>query len=271
MHQVAPTHGRKVFDAYFRGEPPFKGLKNREDIPDAFIWHVVDDVAKELQRDFGPTAKLHVVSQDKRLASAFKAIQGVECFESLDVFVTTAEFNAHNKEFSHEIKLQQLQDNLYAYDTLLRGAIYKVLLKEAPSRTFDRGIFKQAISDVVVARVDTVTRLDLHYEAARMLAVDILVLPFTCELEAEVEYEAESSMQLTQLVMTPGVSEARLARGPGLAVCRIAQDATLRTSGSISLSFELNESEVADPRIEFIDDIKSASVSLEEISAVEAL
>ena len=43
---VKNDHARKMFDAYFTGSPPFKRIKNREDIPDAFIWSSVCELCQ---------------------------------------------------------------------------------------------------------------------------------------------------------------------------------------------------------------------------------
>lgn len=49
---------RNVFDAYFKGTPPFKEIKSRNDIPDAFIFESIKKILNELP-------ELHVVIEDK--------------------------------------------------------------------------------------------------------------------------------------------------------------------------------------------------------------
>jgi len=37
VHPISESHGPKVMEAYFSGDPPFREKKSRLDIPDAFI------------------------------------------------------------------------------------------------------------------------------------------------------------------------------------------------------------------------------------------
>lgn len=41
---IKPHHAEEVFKKYFKGLPPFKGKKNRKDIPDAFIFECIRDI-----------------------------------------------------------------------------------------------------------------------------------------------------------------------------------------------------------------------------------
>ena len=52
--KIEPEHGLRVTDDYFAGNPPFKAAKNRDDIPDSFIWQNVRDLAKEKAKGESP-------------------------------------------------------------------------------------------------------------------------------------------------------------------------------------------------------------------------
>lgn len=62
-HQVQSEHGKRVTEAYFHGAAPFSKAKQREDLPDSFIWQSMLDVAA----DHSP---LHVVVNDNALKRA---------------------------------------------------------------------------------------------------------------------------------------------------------------------------------------------------------
>lgn len=56
------NHGKIVMDAYFYGKTPFKSVKNRADIPDAFIYYSMLDLLKRNKR-------IVFISQDKEFCN----------------------------------------------------------------------------------------------------------------------------------------------------------------------------------------------------------
>nr|WP_286946060.1 PIN domain-containing protein [Pseudomonas sp. UBA6718] len=63
--EIHPEHNSRVLDAYFLGAPPFKAKKSRNDIPDAFIFEYIKDLA--INRD-----KAHVIAGDGALRETLK-------------------------------------------------------------------------------------------------------------------------------------------------------------------------------------------------------
>ncbi|MDN3523890.1 PIN domain-containing protein [Halomonas sabkhae] len=72
---IEPDDGKRVMDAYFYSETPFSGVKNRNDIPDAFIYCRIKDLLEVNE-------KVVFVSSDRKFV---EQIQGerIICFESL--------------------------------------------------------------------------------------------------------------------------------------------------------------------------------------------
>ncbi|PHN93663.1 hypothetical protein CSC80_12165 [Maribacter sp. 6B07] len=84
----------EVFDAYFTGDKPFKSLKSREDIPDAFIYQTIKKVSQ--------TSKVYLVSGDKNLREKCVDLKNVVIFPTFDELYKDSDF----------IKLQQKYDKL---------------------------------------------------------------------------------------------------------------------------------------------------------------
>lgn len=82
VHPVSESHGRRVLAAYFAGTPPFKEKKRRKDIPDAFIWQNVVDIADEV-------GDLYVISSDKGILKACEGQPNITGFSSLEDFVSS--------------------------------------------------------------------------------------------------------------------------------------------------------------------------------------
>ncbi len=78
-----------VFGRYFRGEPPFRGRKSREDLPDGFIF----DSLQRLSR-IVTVEEIHFVAGDKALRTACEGIPKVYCYPSIREFVRSGTFDA---------------------------------------------------------------------------------------------------------------------------------------------------------------------------------
>lgn len=77
IHCIEPEDGNAVMASYFSGAPPFKQIKHRDDIPDAFIWET-------LKRFNLHEGQLYLVSADNNFRSKVNAsFENLKCFESL--------------------------------------------------------------------------------------------------------------------------------------------------------------------------------------------
>ncbi|ABX49689.1 hypothetical protein Sbal195_2521 [Shewanella baltica OS195] len=72
---IHAEHGKIVMDSYFKGETPFSSIKNRTDIPDAFIYCSLNELLKSHD-------KVIFVSSDKKFTKAIQN-ENITCFESL--------------------------------------------------------------------------------------------------------------------------------------------------------------------------------------------
>lgn len=75
-HRITEAAAQAAMEAYFRGHPPLTTPKTRDDIPDAFIFQTIKDVAS-----LGPT--LIVVAEDDKIAKAAEILPNVVVHRSL--------------------------------------------------------------------------------------------------------------------------------------------------------------------------------------------
>ena len=85
IHPIDSVIGRAVMESYFTGGPPFKGIKNRNDIPDSFIWQAILDIKRSV-------GELTVLVADTRLNKAFEDEGGMHVYQSIDLFVASPAF-----------------------------------------------------------------------------------------------------------------------------------------------------------------------------------
>ncbi len=100
---ISKEHGEKVMDSYFNGNSPFRSVKYREDIPDAFIYEAIMDLqSKENIIIF--------ISQDKRFSETLekdhiKTYYNLsELFNDINIKIDNKYFET-NEELSRAIKI----------------------------------------------------------------------------------------------------------------------------------------------------------------------
>ena len=112
-----------VFDAYFTGGKPFKSLKSRNDIPDAFIFQTIKKISKN--------ERVHLISGDNNLNK--------KCVDLKNVITHSNFKEFYNHQDFKEIKLE--------YDSIIKE---NERVNEAKKILLDnREIFKDAINKYI--------------------------------------------------------------------------------------------------------------------------
>ncbi|OPC55492.1 hypothetical protein BAY06_01000 [Elizabethkingia anophelis] len=145
-----------VFDAYFKGNPPFKSRKKRDDIPDAFIYQTVKKISSNKM--------VYLVSEDANLREKSASLNNVTTFSSfsnlyLDPgFVTTRnKYDEIVKNRQHIANLESiLLDNQDVFEMVINTYIDKkvnyggwhLVEMEVPSDNGDVSIY--AIDNIII-------------------------------------------------------------------------------------------------------------------------
>ena len=93
-------HAHNVFDRYFKGENPFKNKKERQDIPDAFIFEIIKDIKNE-------NDNCVVLVKDNALIKACEEAD-IKYFKSLSEFIKT-------DKIQEALKIQENIEGLIKY------------------------------------------------------------------------------------------------------------------------------------------------------------
>ncbi|HMP71489.1 MAG TPA: PIN domain-containing protein [Pirellulaceae bacterium] len=176
VHGIHDRHARRVFEKYFAGSRPFKAIKRRDDIPDAFILEAVVDAC----RDFSP---LHFISSDNHLIESLNGIDGIRTYSRLDDFlaiseiatreITKLDWNKIINKVVGETRLLDLLKELITYRIVGWGSIKLPNGRDAE------------ITDVVEIsniKIDIDKTVDLEWT---------LGIPFDAELRCAVEFHLE--------------------------------------------------------------------------------
>lgn len=182
-HPIAPGHGAQVMDAYFAGTAPFKQKKNRNDIPDGFVWQAIQDLAKVHK-------PLYVVSNDGGITGPLQGNKDFIVFASLEDLIASASIQAL-------LQKHYASANLSALLALLPGQIDYVE-NEIESSLVDElaGMIVGSIDDdsePTITNVDSPADLTIDPAEAIDHGSGLAVVPFSLKVECGIEFCIDKS------------------------------------------------------------------------------
>jgi hypothetical protein len=122
-HAISQEQAVAAMESYFQGTPPLKNPKNRDDIPDSFIFQTVLSVANN-------NKPLFVIAEDDKIASAAEKIDGVFVYRNLPAFIESSDIQkeileldviSNIEEVKQVIKQVELETNELSYLIRVQG------------------------------------------------------------------------------------------------------------------------------------------------------
>jgi hypothetical protein len=183
------TMAAEVFELYFRGEPPFKQIKNRNDIPDGFIYVTI--------RAFSQSASepVHVAAADKALREACARLSGVIVHESLPQFLALPQLERIFLSNPGEIR-QYCKENKSELVERLRPLVREA----ARGGEFKGELFQEYYGYASIVEVRSVSCFSFDFADASPLGENTLGIPFWCLLEG-VRAETENNIGIGPIVL----------------------------------------------------------------------
>lgn len=187
--QVMPfenAHGTVIIDSYFNGNPPFRSKKNRQDFPDAFILENAKDTIKRVG------TPLHCVVADGPLTSALSSIDGVILHNSIRDFVQSEDVKSLASEKEQEriwlSIFERIQDNLSSASEEVEGSLERLLLEKLPGERVEHNQIPDDNNEAIISGLYEPENIQLDWEAVENYGNGIVILPFTCEVKASIEF-----------------------------------------------------------------------------------
>jgi hypothetical protein len=125
LYQFDEKESKNVFNSYFVGDKPFKSLKSRKDIPDAFIYNTILKISS--------SGVVHLISNDKNLCEAFADISNVVLHKTLKDLFQHKDFEEINTKY---LKLKDKERIENAKELILEN--FDVI--DAAVRDYTKGI-----------------------------------------------------------------------------------------------------------------------------------
>lgn len=180
-HPLDSSHGGKMLESYFGGTAPFKQKKNRNDIPDAFVWQSIQDLAREHK-------PLYVVSGDGGLRQPFEGSRDFVVFASLEDLIASAPIQALLKQHNVSANLIALLALLPAQTALIASEIESELVDELAGKTVG-----DHDSEPTISMVDKPEDIEVDVTEAVDHGGGLAVVPFKAKVECLVEFGIDKS------------------------------------------------------------------------------
>jgi len=185
---IHPEHGKTVMDAYFSGDKPFSKIKNRNDIPDAFIFCALNELLKSNE-------KVIFISSDKKFSEEIQC-ENIICFENLSNLFNSgfarldARFFSSLEGNSKFITLSRIYE-----DEIHRKLVWEIELSDITDVINDKIVEKSIgeYSDISTDVIDIIKNFDE--------ATNISRLSYLISFEAKVKCTIESYATRDEIVM----------------------------------------------------------------------
>jgi len=178
---IESSHGELVMNSYFSGDIPFKNVKNRSDIPDAFIYHSIKDLLKINE-------KVLFISRDKNFVKRINNDR-VVCFENLSDLFANDEYRIQD-DFFQKLKQDDKAVFLFRYftDDIQRKAAHQVELSD-----FVQDIGEE-LENIAIGKYievfSTVEVITLDEKNIKTISENSYLLPFSANVIHSVKSEA---------------------------------------------------------------------------------
>ena len=181
MHPIDASHGGKVIDAYFGGQPPFREKKRRDDIPDAFIWQTVLDIAQQY-------GEVIVVSNDKGIKGASETHERVTAFPSIDEFISSDFCQSLLKEDQAKLTFQRLLSLVPKIKQKIEATIQDQVVDVLHGRTVTSEQILDDNNEGILLGIGSAEDIEIRTAEAEYYGEGLFVVPVEFSTDCEVSY-----------------------------------------------------------------------------------
>lgn len=130
----------EALESYFRGKPPFKNIKSRDDIPDSFIVQSVLKICNEVE------TQIHLVAHDKKLREAFNENDKIKTYQKLSDLIETSLVQQELKDLDFLDNLDEVTKSLVAFENE-HQEIHNAISSEIGEALIGKNIYDNTIYD----------------------------------------------------------------------------------------------------------------------------
>jgi PIN domain len=182
-HPVKPEHGQRVTDSYFSGAPPFTNIKQRNDIPDSFIWQSILDLSQK-------HPKVYVIVVDGAFYESVSKNKRMVAFKTLDDFVQSTESQKALKELSSiaAANVERAETILPAHQSHLDDMLEIEIVAALEGKTVEDGRIPDDNNEGTILWVNTPGEFSFDFEKIEYYGENELGIPFNGSIECTLNY-----------------------------------------------------------------------------------
>ncbi len=188
--EINPSHGKKVMDSYFKGSPPFKSIKNRNDIPDAYIWQNILDISELF-------SQLFIITQDGKLFDESQNKNKLIPFKSLQEFIESE----YLKQAISDKLGEQYFDKIVEKLSSNKEYLVKQVNIDLVDKLFGEDVIHTKIPDDnnegVIGAVYEAEDIDFSFDKSKYYGDGLILIPFSLEVLCTLWYHIFKTDYLT--------------------------------------------------------------------------
>jgi hypothetical protein len=173
-----------AMEAYFFGKSPLTQPKDRKDIPDAFIFQSILQLATQ-------AAPLSVIAEDGKVFNASEALDGVKAYKSLGAFIEQPDIQNEILELDVVANLPALRAAFMDHETK-SGGVASLMEHHAGEELYGRTVHSGSIPDDnhegTITSYWNPTDLGLDYDKLHYFGNGEFGLPFKFDMTVSITY-----------------------------------------------------------------------------------
>jgi hypothetical protein len=177
LYPYDPKDSTIVFDAYFKGATPFKSLKSRLDIPDAFIFQTLLVLASKYV--------LHFVSGDNEFRAKCKETPNIITYANLQEFFSSKEFSVTQEYYEAKGKKDIIKSELLTREENIKETV-EYYVEHISNFDFTDPHFHSENGEITINAID-VTKIELLKDEIRIVDNTAYIPCIVCG-DASVDY-----------------------------------------------------------------------------------
>lgn len=166
----------KVFNNYFINGPAFSGVKNRDDIPDAFIYQSIVNYSAETEEE------INMIVNDGNLSKALNKTDNIKTWKNLKSFITT-KFDQLFTDITNEHKVKEIIKNLddTEYKRYLTNIINSQIIDILAGKEVKLDYFAGQYTNGNISTVEEIAKTNFFFEDIEYMGDYSAYIP--CEIE----------------------------------------------------------------------------------------
>lgn len=182
VHDLTLEGAKCALEAYFAGTAPLRKPKNREDIPDAFIYQDLIALSKK-------SVPLVFISDDGQLAAAALNLENTQVFDKLFTFIESEPIQAELKKLDAKALFEQARDQLRQLEEdqrVLAAFVRSNAGDKLPWKQFTDKSIPDDNHEATISMFGEVGEIEFDFDKMAEFGGGVLGLPFSFECEVSI-------------------------------------------------------------------------------------